>query len=164
VHIEGRLLVKLVDLDHKWATAIGRMFVAFGSIESCTYECIDAFAEESIAKYLKGMPLAKRVEVLVDLVNSKELEHENKSDFLSNLEKIRKLLEKRNLIAHNPLVLQVYDEETSESVCRERIISVKKKNKHINYDEIIAIAEKSENLSSSIHLNMAKFRLEGVST
>ncbi|WP_404419019.1 hypothetical protein [Marinospirillum sp.] len=157
-------MVKLVDLDHKWAVAIGRIFVAFGSIESCTYKCIDAFAEETIAKFLKSMPLAKRTEVLIDLVSPKNLETENKTEFLNNLEEIRKLLEKRNLIAHNPLVLQVYDEETSDTVWRERIISEKNKNKSIDYDEIMVIADKSESLSSSIHSNMAKFRLEGVST
>lgn len=29
---------KLVDLDHKWATLIGRVFIAFGTIESITHK------------------------------------------------------------------------------------------------------------------------------
>ena len=38
----------LVDLDHKWATKIGRVFISFGSIEHITMTCLKEMPKDNI--------------------------------------------------------------------------------------------------------------------
>ena len=155
-------MVKLVDLENKWALEIGKLFVAFGSIESLTYTSIKAFSTDPIYKHLIKMRLSSRIDVVVDLVSNKKLSEPNKREFIDNLKKVKKLAEKRNLIAHNPLVLQLFDNETGQDVFREIILSVKNERMHIEFDELMVVSQEAEKLSSSLHRNMAAFRNEGI--
>lgn len=157
-------MVKLVDRDHKWATLIGRIFVSFGHIESCTYKCIEAFADSRVAKHLNNQTLARRIDILKDLVEGIDSPQENRDQFIAILNEIKALSEKRNLIAHNPLVLHIFDSDTEGKPFAEKIISSKKPNKQIEFEELVVIANKSEDLSGNLHKIMALLRGQGFST
>ena len=156
-------MVKLVDRDHKWATLIGRKFVSFGHIESCTYKCIEAFTDPLVSKHLNNQSLSKRIELLKDLAR-KISSKVSRECFLKVLNDIKVLSEKRNLIAHNPLVLHVFDLDVNGKPFREKIISSKKSDKQIEFEELTQITNKAEKLSEELHKVMTILREEGFST
>ncbi|MCX8760989.1 hypothetical protein [Vibrio parahaemolyticus] len=157
-------MVKLVDKDNKWATEIGRMFVSFGHIESCTYKCIEAFADPRVVKHLNNQSLSRRIEILKDLVVGIDSIKENQDQFIKTLNEIKEISEKRNLIAHSPLVLHIFSPNSEGVSLAEKIISDKKQSKQIEFKELETIASKSERLSTELHKIMALLRGQGFST
>lgn len=151
-------MAKLVDLDHKWATLIGRVFIAFGSIERQTHESLKKWLEEPIYRHIKHMKLSQRIDLLVDVVKKQSFEQENIDSFIADLIKAKSLAKKRNLIAHNPLMLCLFHEETDFI---EAIVSNIKDDVTMEYHELEELAISSEELASNIIDGITKFRLEG---
>ena len=61
-------MANFVDSEHKWATLIGRIFVAFGAIEKLTHECMQEWLNETAYKHLKGSRLARRIDLVQRIV------------------------------------------------------------------------------------------------
>ena len=150
-------MAKLVDLDHKWATLIGRGFIAFGHIESCSYACILAFMPDIAAKHLNKRNLASRLEVLRDVARELDIAEPHRLRFLALIDDVRELAETRNLIAHNPLVLNIFEED-EEVFSKEMIMSNKSPSKRLEFAELTRYAESAEALSTEFHAIMAVLR------
>lgn len=140
-------MVKLVDFDHKWALLIGRLFIAFGSIERFTYDCLHDWLRDPIFDHIKHMPLGKRFEIILDLVNEQEFEKESLQLFSDLIIEAKALSKKRNIVAHNPLLLNVF--ETTPHL-KEFIQSNLKENANLSYDELKEISLRAEELSSKL--------------
>jgi len=140
-------MAKIVDLNHKWAIAIGRVFVAFGGIEYTLFKCLENIPSDNILQSTKNLPLGKRVDLLQEILTI----HENLEavELKRNLRKIKTLSESRNLIAHNPLVLDLYSSGNDDVFFKEKIMSLKKPDKHMYFDELEKLAVDSEELSSN---------------
>ncbi|THK41832.1 hypothetical protein E8Q33_05940 [Methylophaga sp. SB9B] len=151
-------MAKLVDLDHKWATLIGRVFIAFGSIERQTHESLKKWLEEQVYPHVKHMKLSQRIDLLIDVVKKQNFEQENIDSFVADLTKAKTLAKKRNLIAHNPLMLCLFQEETDFI---EAIVSNLRDDVTMEFHELEALAISSEELAGNIIDGMTKFRLEG---
>lgn len=100
-------MVKLVDRNHEWALAIGRAFVAFGSIERLVVAGLHNVPKESIEQSIRSLRLGQRIDLLLELLEGHP--GEVFETFSASLKKATKLSTLRNLIAHNPLVLEVYE-------------------------------------------------------
>ena len=138
-------MVKLVDLDHKWAKLIGRTFVAFGSIEKSSYEYLESWVSSKVFTHIKGMGLAKRLGLLLDLCE--EQDYEDIDDLIEYFKEAKELSKKRNIIAHNPLVLTLYE---GDDKFTEIIQSIKKENIQIELEELMEITRKSEVVASNL--------------
>jgi hypothetical protein len=141
-------MAKIVDLNHKWATAIGRVFVAFGGIEYTSFKCLENIPKDNILQSTKNLPLGKRIDLLQEILTT----HDNlvTAELISNFREIKKLSEHRNLIAHNPLVLDLYSSGDDDDLClKEKIMSLKKPDKHMYFNELEKLAMDSEMLSSN---------------
>lgn len=63
----------VVDFEHKWAKEVGRVFIAFGSIESTTLSCLEVIPKENIFEIVKSMSLSRRIDLIVEIIE----DHEN---------------------------------------------------------------------------------------
>lgn len=150
-------MAKLVDLDHKWATLIGRVFISFGTIERQTHELLKKWLENPVYPHVKHMRLSQRIDLLIDVVKRQGFEQNNINSFVADLTKAKKLATKRNLIAHNPLMLCLFQEETN---LIEAIVSNINDDVTMEYHELEELAITSEELASDIIYGVTKFRLE----
>lgn len=138
-------MTKLVDLEHVWAKLIGRTFIAFGSIEKSTYEYLESWVSLKVFIYIKDLGLTKKLDLLIDLCD--EQQYENIAELIEYFELAKKLTLKRNIIAHNPLILTLYE---GDDKFTEIIQSIKKENTQIDLEELKEITIKSEEIASKL--------------
>jgi hypothetical protein len=90
----------------RWAMEIGRFVMAFGSIEGMTYALVRSNFDAAVADVLlKTMDLGKRLDVLIAMAQGRGGKWIAVADVLT---KVEKLAEKRNLIAHNGVTVDVF--------------------------------------------------------
>jgi hypothetical protein len=153
-------MVSLVDKT-KWAPLVGRLFLSFGTIESATHDCIRNWAGEVVYKHVKKMQLNRRIELAIDLLGKQDFSEANKAVFLGYLKKAKVLVEQRNIIAHSPLALVLFQEEP-DAPFREAIASNTNENKLIEFAELQEAVEQAEAISENIHGALAMFRFESL--
>lgn len=140
-----KYMTKIVDLDHKWALMIGRVFIAFGAIEKLTHDCLIEWLQDPIYMHLKNQQLSKRIDLVIELVRSKGFKSDNTEKFVILLNAAKRLAEKRNLLAHNPLLLDLFSGEFQEI-----IQSNLKDHVFIKFEELVKIVDESEALESQL--------------
>ena len=142
-------MVKLVDLSHQWAIEIGRVFIAFGSIEYITHQCLRNVPRDAIYEATKKMLLAPRIDLLVALL--KPLPEGKAIRLALLLRKAKELAEHRNLIAHNPLVLDLYASEEGETTIRESIRSLRNEDKVLTFAQLVELRAQCESLVTELY-------------
>lgn len=102
------------------------------------------------------MRFSQRVDVIIDLLQELQFVEQNKVDLTVGLNKARKLAEKRNIVAHNPLMLDLFDGEF-----KEVIISNTKVGVTITFEELEQLTKDAESLSTKLINICTKIKLEG---
>jgi tetrahydromethanopterin S-methyltransferase subunit B len=74
-----------------------------------------------------------------------------------NLRKTKHLVEIRNIIAHSPLALVLFQEET-ETPFREAIASNSDDSKIIEFEKLQETVEQAEEIVERLHQHLASFR------
>jgi len=153
-------MVSLVD-EEKWAPLIGRFFLSFGSIESVTHDCIRIWSGKIIHKHIKNMPLSRRIDLAIDLIAEQSYSDTNKAIFIKDFQQAKILVEQRNLIAHSPLMLVLFQDEPNTPF-HEAIVSNTKDGHFVKFEELQEALSLAKTVAERIHHNMAAFRLEGI--
>ncbi|BFN13947.1 hypothetical protein [Marinobacter sp. RI1] len=148
-------MAKIVDLDHKWATLVGRFLIAFAAMESLTLRCLKEWLKPSVYCHVMNMRFAQRVDLVVDLAREQDAPAEQIEAFITNLKKARKLAEKRNAVAHNPLVLCLFSEEDNFI---EAIASEKKEDEVIEFSELERLVDQAESLEAGLMESKVRLR------
>ena len=141
-------MAKLVDLDGEWAAAIGRAFVAFGEIEYITVVCLDQLPRDRIQRSTKSFRLGQRIDLLVEIID--DYKGQAYKDLVSKLLEAKELAKTRNIIAHNPLVFNFYEDRNGELSKREAIAHLHS-DKCLDLDDVKRFASESEILVSELY-------------
>lgn len=142
-------MAKLVDLRGEWAAAIGRAFVAFGSIEHLTVVCLREIPKDKIQRSTSSFRLTPRIDLVLELLEAHPggvFEHLSEKLLLA-----KSMVGTRNLIAHNPLVLDFYQHADGSYSHKETIVSLRKEQHRITLPELQDFASRSEKLASDLH-------------
>jgi hypothetical protein len=157
------ILAKIVDTNGHWAAAIGKGFVAFGGIEHTTVVCLRTILKDSIPKFTKSLKLGQRIDLLLEL-----LEPYQQRECLDLAEKLRSakdLTQTRNLIAHNPLVFEIYEDGNGGYTFGESIAAIHRVGHKITLAEVQDFADKSEHLAHDlIGVSISAFKALGIKT
>lgn len=149
-------MAKIVDLNDKWAVLIGRLFIAFGAIERTTHNCLIDWLKDPTYTHISKMRFSRRVDVIIDLLEELDFLEKNKNNLILGLKKAKKLAEKRNIVAHNPLMLDLFDGDF-----KEIIISNTKEGVTMNFQELKELTQTAESLSTELIHICTKIKLEG---
>lgn len=150
--------VEKIDFDFdEWHGLIGRAIVACGDIELVTYKCLTYLPTEHIFEVVADLPFSKRIDLICKLIEDKPLPDELRTDFLQLLTKSKKTAETRNIIAHNPLQVSVYEhEKTGDIFVRPEIQTIRKKQKILRLNDMRRFTAEVEELSSDLHAVMGQ--------
>jgi len=152
-------LAKLVDLNGDWSTAIGRAFVAFGGIEHVTVVCLRQLPRDKLQKSTRAFRLGQRIALLLEILEAYPTPAYQQ--LASHLERAKALAETRNLIAHNPLVLDIY-ERPDGTLFHQQVIAAMHKDRKVTLEELRAFADESEELASALYgASLEVIRLHG---
>jgi len=139
-------LTSNIDTKGEWSAAIGQLFIAFGQIEHITIAFLHS--KTPTKKEVIGKSnFSKRVDLIVRfLKKSTDLNHK---EFISLLREAQKLSKKRNLIAHNPLLLEVFQFADGSNYKREFIASSRTPQERMSLEELKLL---SSNASATLNL------------
>jgi hypothetical protein len=154
-------LVKLVDWSGDWAAAIGKAFVAFGGIEHVTVACLRQIPRDKLQKSTRAFRLGQRIDLLLEILEAYPAAPYQQ--LATCLARAKVLAETRNLIAHNPLVLEFY-ERPDGSIFHQQVIAAMHKDRKVTLEKLQAFADESESLASALYgASSEVFRVHGQS-
>lgn len=93
-----------------WRVAVGRFILGFGEIEWFTFHMLSELPSERVLESTMSLPFAKRVDIVIEIAKRRDLDPGLRMRLISVLEKAKKLAATRNLVAHNPLFLNLFDD------------------------------------------------------
>ncbi len=141
-------MVRLVDLDHRWAHEIGRVFIAFGSIEYTVHSLLEVVPRDPIHRTTAGLRLGQKLEMLVEILDVRDGAKE--AALAALLRRVKPLAEDRNLIAHNPLALDIYLSEAGEPMSHESIRHMRNSTKHMSFQDVEKLRQAAEELAFAL--------------
>jgi len=147
-----------IDEMQEWRILVGTTILSFGEIELITLKCLAHIPKDEIYKSVSTLPFGRRIDLVVEILNSRESK-KNKEiiNFIEKLKKAKKLSEYRNVLAHNPLMADIYMDNISGDIKVEQIISSSKnKDKSIDLASLKEIAAEVESLASDLYMAIGK--------
>ena len=126
----------------RWSQPIGRTLLLFGLIESLADICLEHIPTENVYNELKGSGLSHKLDLIVAFTKSLSPDPIPKDEaerLNSAIGKVKKRLDLRNLIAHNPVTMQLdFKEDGSYEVqeIREAIVHIHNEDRRINFEQL----------------------------
>ena len=137
--------------DHyrEWEAHVGRVIVRFGEIEYITVKCLEVLPRDRIAASTARMPFAQRASLLLEILEGRGTSSEHIEGLQRALTQARQLAEKRNLIAHNPVMLEIYtNEDETQARTQFAIASARGGGKAITLDELKELSAEIDDLAA----------------
>ena len=139
-----------------WSEPIGRAFLAFGSIEHAVLIALRDIPRESLQRAVIRMPFASRIELLVEIIESRP---EAPYFVLATiLKKAKEKAKIRNILAHNPLVLEVYETGEGNYLTAEVIAAMHNKKHRMSFTELNEFVREAEELAEQLYECLARIR------
>lgn len=129
-----------------WAPEIGRMFIAFGSIESTVDRCLKVLPRDPIHPVVTRLNLAVKVDLLLAVLAIRP----EAVALHGTLVRIKALAAHRNHIAHNPLVFEFYENGTGHIRILEVIQSLRSPNATLTFERLRELRLEAEELSATL--------------
>ncbi len=141
----------------EWQQLVGKSIIAFGDIELVTYNCLTYLPSEHIFEVVSDLSFAKRIELISRIIESKDIPANLRDNFLELLAKAKEKAQVRNIIAHNPVQMSIYEhQKTGEILFQPEIAKIKKGNKVITIKDLQRFAEEVEELSVNLYSLMGQ--------
>lgn len=126
--------------EEKWAQVIGQVMLGFADIEYITLQCLHVFPSENIFSCASKLSLSLRIELIIDIVDSRFQNSENTASMINYLKRAKELSVQRNIIAHNPMSFEVYEDEAGNITgLKEAIISMRKNNAKLHFADLVKL-------------------------
>jgi hypothetical protein len=149
----------------EWAMLIGIFMLEFGDIEHLVTLAIEFSTTEAVMKTVRQLQLSKRIELCKELLEANDtLTDEVRNPFLDDLKLAKKLSEKRNLIAHNPVRLTFRQREDNDELVAEGIISSPRNDKiEVTLEAMRHLAREAIKCNSLLneHFSKVGYQLRG---
>jgi hypothetical protein len=131
---------------------VGQALLSFGDIEAFTLRCLDRIPSDKVAKTSSSLSFARRVDLLVEIIEGRCMAPSPAAELASKLKATKTLTEVRNVIAHNPLQLEVCARSANDATAERSMISAKSQGKLIDLACLKEYVAKVENAVSELHL------------
>src|SRR5690242_10626716 len=95
----------------EWEALVGKALLRFGDIELVSIKCLALLPKDRIGATAARLDFGRRVELIVELLEARDGRTSNLDAILHGMKRAKSLARKRNLIAHNPVMLNLYVNE-----------------------------------------------------
>lgn len=143
----------LHQLDSEWQALVGKAIVRFGDIELISLRCLAYIPADNISESAARFEFSRRVGLLIEILEGRPVLNEPMKGLLAGFKRAKTLAQTRNLIAHNPVMLDIYVNRATEDVRTEHTISsARAGSQTLNLEQLKEFAAEVEDLSSSLLL------------
>ncbi|MEW7972759.1 MAG: hypothetical protein AB2821_04660 [Candidatus Thiodiazotropha endolucinida] len=143
----------------EWEAFVGKAILRFGDIELISVKCLSVLPEDQISESASRLEFGRRTDLIIELLEARESLSDHLGILLKGLKRAKQLSQIRNLIAHNPVMLDIYTtEDESRIITRHTITSARTGKKSIDLEELKEFASEVEHLASElwmVFLNVA---------
>ncbi len=145
--------------------AIGRVMVAFGGIEHTTLLALSWLPYERIFDSTKRLRLGQRIDLIKEFLSdrcAKQVHMDDAERMIKLLSEACSLAQRRNLIAHNPLILTMFSDREHDVEKRELITSSIDSKKMITLRELEQLADRAESLDLELRQSFLHVAMRGI--
>ena len=141
------------DLRGEWAPIVGRFILSFGDIENVTYLALLQLPKDKIFATTSSLSFGKRVDLVLELVDGHpEIAKNLAKTFAEKLKNAKKLSETRNVVAHSPLVMQIFQHPKEGWIHREMALAnAKNKEKALSLEDLTQAASEADKLARELY-------------
>jgi hypothetical protein len=144
--------VSFINQD-RWESVVGQYMLAFGDIESSINELIRQMCPASTLVFALPLLLHQRMTLLrLALEEFELLNGKNRQVLNDTLDEVSNLAKTRNLIAHNPLVLQFYAGSNQLDRQMKEVIKHEHMNKSIDLGELRKVAARANKVAAALNM------------
>lgn len=144
----------------EWQALVGTAIVSFGELELITLKCLAHIPHDRISDTASRLGFGQRVDLLLEILNGRKPLPEVVLVFAEKLKRAKKLAETRNLIAHNPVMLNLYVHmSTGDFKALRSITSARGDGRSIELEDLKEYAAEVEDLASELWLQIGKITL-----
>lgn len=141
----------------EWKTLVGTVILSFGDIELITLKCLAHLPTDNIYESASTLPFGRRVDLIIEILQGYGNKPNAATTLIEKLKQAKSLSEYRNLLAHNPLVADIYVHQiTGDVVVEHGISSARKKEKSIDLASLKELAGEVEGLASELYMTLGK--------
>jgi hypothetical protein len=136
---------------------VGKAILRFGDIELVSIKCLSLIPSDKITDTASRLDFSRRAELLVEVLEARTEKSPEMSVLLNGFKRAKELAQLRNLIAHNPVMLELYvNEDETQSFARHSISSARTGKQSLDLDGLKEFAEEVEQLSSELWMALLK--------
>lgn len=131
----------------KWAMAVGRAILAFGDVERVTHECLFGLLPRDAFACVARLRFPERADLVLALFRSGTASQERIQDLEKLLGQAKELAKVRNVIAHNPMEIGVYEDDAGRLHLKDEMARYRDATRVYSLADIEAYAQGAEHLS-----------------
>ncbi|TAJ16272.1 MAG: hypothetical protein EPO47_07700 [Rugosibacter sp.] len=137
--------------DLEWQALVGKAILRFGDIELISLLCLAHIPTDKIAESAARLEFSRRADILIEILEGRPALTEPMAALLAGFKRAKVLARTRNLIAHNPVMLDIYVSPHTEDIYTEHTIaSARSSGQTLTIEQLREFAAEVEDLSSSL--------------
>lgn len=140
--------------DLEWQALVGKAILRFGDIELISLRCLAHIPTDKIAESAARLDFSRRVDILIEILEGRPALTPPLAALLGGFKRAKVLARTRNLIAHNPVMLDIYVNPHTEDIYTEHTIaSARSTGQTLNLEQLKEFAAEVEDISSTLWLH-----------
>lgn len=141
----------------EWELLVGKAIIRFGEIELISLKCLAFFSSDQTTSSDAKLRFVPRAKKLVELLKMRQNIDQNLEELIHGFEQARRLASTRNLIAHNPVMLDLYvNEDKTESRAERWITSARSASVTIDLADLKEFYAEVDDLASTLWMHFAR--------
>ncbi len=143
----------------EWESLVGKAILRFGDVELVSIRLIAATDSSKSLISISRERFSDRASKLIEMLESRDQLSDSERALLDGYVRAKELSPIRNLIAHNPMMLDIYvNEDETEMHAEHSIRSLRSDDEFLDIAALKEFAHEIENLSANIWLHYCKVR------
>ena len=137
--------------DSAWQAYVGKAIIRFGDIEKISLLCLEHIPQDKIGDSAARLEFSRRADLLIELLEGRRTLNANLKGLVDGLKRAKVLAKTRNLIAHNPVMLDIYLNPANKNVATEHTIrSARAGAQTLTFEGLKEFADEVDELSSTM--------------
>lgn len=141
----------------EWEALVGKTILRFGDIELISIKCLSLIPSDKISDTASRLEFSRRAELIVEVLEARPERNPEMSVLLDGFKRAKELAQLRNLVAHNPVMLDIFvNEDESQISARHSISSARTGKQSLDLDGLKELAGEVEQLSAKLWMAFLK--------
>ena len=138
----------------EWEALVGKAILRFGEIELISMKCLAFLPVDKISDTTARLNFSSRADLIIELLEARTDRGDHLNALLEGFRQAKELAKIRNLIAHNPVILNWYvNEDETESSAEHLITTARSGNKPLSLEGLNEFAGEVDDLAAKLWIH-----------